>query len=1099
MVEQDDTFIGDNVVGGNNATQSHTGSGDNVLGNKYENIVRSIKSGDLMLVTTSIMKDICYRDLDKAHETLNVLSEIGGLEVDVQLLLKALKLKAELVNTSDLPSKSDLLTLVKSDGLPNDICDVVTSILIDLESRSSADLARKRYADLSFEGVYCKEVFYEFLASEEELKDAYQNAKVYNLSEQELTGLIRGVLRVNNFEFAFEIAKCLHEHFFSSNSTALLLYVETCTLCSSNQKLHYFSFNKKKKSDVDRLIKQLINDISDKKDSRHIAALANLLNLTNFSDKRLFDLGKLHLDSINKIVPECSERIELLAGETVSSKEKIDLANSFLNLEQFEYLDIALNNNEFKVSTLRIWLERGGEVLTDDDSISSFGNLYLNAWVCSSDNNELQNLDRKAKDFLDLYEDKLLKFNPYIIVRLCMKFIELKLPLQAVKFLEPFLSDEAWVSPLFHCYLDALFASEKFDLLLSKVSHLSLADKTPDIYLREARVYERLSDYPSSIASTRASILIEPDIPYAWQLLLHVSRENEASQEQLANIVREIPEIMFSSYHESSVPLVNEIATYADVNFADRVLVDWFAQDPDKSATALTQIYFNSLRNRPDVTVNPYEPLYCCDGVRYNDGFETFSRLLVREVAVDHPLLLDIESPLGNKLSVMQVGETLDDLKLLERLPPFVAAFRYAADIRHKGNDGTDAFKMFNVPSNEEDFFPYFEKVLRRFSPEENRSNEAFNNPNLPLMMRAHYTDRGKPLRGAIVNLHSNDATQHMKLFNKGEEHFKRVIVDVYTAVYLSMMGFIPSVIDLHCKIVLCRNTKRVLEKWLEDISKDDFILMGVSEQGLHKTTSDSFQKEFRILIEGIKILLEISTVESLKPLNTPEFLIKIRDVVDETVFSTFQLSFANDIPLLCIDHLMAELVYKSGLRVVNMASIIQSSINSLSLKDRKKSIECSLYLGVPCSIFYNDIITLSRSSELDDTRLVSKFLDKYGDQIIQTDYPLEFLARIAKNVVVIANLDGEIVRRGATSPRYRGHAVKTFNSCCRLAMNTNIGQTSEQRLAILIYGIINLSNQSQELIRLISYLVTEFAKGHFLDVEACYRELQSCFDSGGG
>ena len=65
--------------------------------------------------------------------------------------------------------------------------------------------------------------------------------------------------------------------------------------------------------------------------------------------------------------------------------------------------------------------------------------------------------------------------------------------------------------------------------------------------------------------------------------------------------------------------------------------------------------------------------------------------------------------------------------------------------------------------------------------------------------------------------------------------------------------------------------------------------------------------------------------------------------------------------------------------------------------------------------------------------------------------------------------------------------------------MNTNICQASEQRLAILIYGIIYLSSQSQELFKLISYLATEFAKGHFLDIEACYRELQSCIDSGGG
>jgi hypothetical protein len=216
-------------------SQKHSGPGDNVAGDKYENIIRSIKAGDLLIVASNVMQDICYRDLDKAHEKLNVINGIGALEVDVQLLLKALKIKVELVNGSDLPSKSDLLKLLSSDGLHNDICDVVTSILIDLESRNSKNSARERYADLSVAGVYCKEVFYERLALQEDLKSAYQSTKPYDLTEQELTGLVRGALRVENFEFAFEIAKCLHENFCSSNSTAFLLYLETCILCSSNQ------------------------------------------------------------------------------------------------------------------------------------------------------------------------------------------------------------------------------------------------------------------------------------------------------------------------------------------------------------------------------------------------------------------------------------------------------------------------------------------------------------------------------------------------------------------------------------------------------------------------------------------------------------------------------------------------------------------------------------------------------------------------------------------------------------------------------------------------------------------------------------------------
>ena len=46
-------------------SQKHSGPGDNVAGDKYENIIRSIKAGDLLIVASNVMQDICYRDLGK--------------------------------------------------------------------------------------------------------------------------------------------------------------------------------------------------------------------------------------------------------------------------------------------------------------------------------------------------------------------------------------------------------------------------------------------------------------------------------------------------------------------------------------------------------------------------------------------------------------------------------------------------------------------------------------------------------------------------------------------------------------------------------------------------------------------------------------------------------------------------------------------------------------------------------------------------------------------------------------------------------------------------------------------------------------------------
>ncbi|EPI2814667.1 tetratricopeptide repeat protein [Vibrio alginolyticus] len=1076
--------------------QEHKGFGDNVAGNKYENIIRSIQARDLMVVTGIIMRDICYRELDNAREKLNVLSGISALEADVQLLLNALSLKAELVNTTDSPSKHDLVMLLKHDSLPEKVREVVNSILIDLESRTSINMARTRFSDLQANGVYTKEVFYERLASKEELYDSYQSAKVYDLSEQELTGLIRGSLRVEDSQLAFELAQLLHEHFPSSNSATLLLYTEALILTIQNQKKYYISISKKEKSDVERLINQLLTSIADKDDNRHIATLINLLSLTHFSDNRLYELGKLHIDKIKRISPDCAKHIEQLSEGLKGFDTKFELVSESLDLEQLGCLDFALHNDQIKANTVKKWLERGGIVHTGDDYVNSFFELYLRASICSGNNKkEVQSVSERAERFFELDRERFVRINPDAILRLCEKFNTLGLPLNAVTYLTPFLSDEAWVSPIFQCYLDALFASEKFDLFLSKISHLEHDDKSVSIFLREAQIYERLNEYNLSIESTRSAIDMSPNYPYAWHLLLHVSRANGLSKKELSNIVFEIPEIIFSSYDDSKVPLINEIATYIDINLADRVLVDWFAQNPDKVATALTQIHFNSLRNRPKITHNPYIPLHCCDGVTYTDGFETFTRLLVSNVDCTHPLLLDIESPLGQTLNEIQEGATSGDYTMLERLPPYVAAYRHAADIRHKGNDGTDAFRIFNIPTNERDMIPYVENILKRYSSEEKKVDEVLQNPHIPLLMKGHYTNKGNPVKGAIVHLSSNDSTQYMALFNQGEKQFDQVIIDVYTAVYISLMGLSPSIISLNLEVVLCQQTKETLESWVEDILRDDYMSMGISEKGMYKITSEDIQRESLVLIQGLKTLLKHAKIEPLKPADTPEFLVKLRDMVDDSVYSTFQLSFANNIPLLCIDHLMVELAQRSGCPAANMNSFVEKAINSLSLEKRKTGIQFNLFSGTPVSILYQDIIELSRSSEPLDTYLVFKFMEKYGETLDKTGPPsLNFLAEIVRNVTVAAYLERTILSGGrVTNPQYDGYAEYVFNSCCRIAMKALSGNTVEQRFAELIFNVVNTPYRVHKYAQLISFLASEFAVGHFLDFDACNEALISC------
>lgn len=1079
--------------------QTHTGLGDNVARDKYENIIRSVQARDLKSVVDNIMRDVCYRDTDKAMEKLNILSDIDSLESDVRALLSAIQVKIDLVNGSVPSAKQELLSLLKSKTLPNDVRDVVTSILIDLESRTNPVSARERYDALEADSVYIDEIFFERIALKIEIQDCFDSSKRYDFLEQELSGLIRGAFRVQDFGLAVEISRFLDEHFPSKNAYTLLLYSESCLIVTKNQYKHYLSFEKQDKEVVDRLVAKLLGCIEEG-DDRHIAILINLLNITFFLDGRIVELGQNHIERIRNMDGVCASTIEEISSTAPFPYTRFELTSDSLGIKDFSNLHFAIDNGLIKFSAVNDWLDKGGSIQTGHDYLNTFAELQLTALLCSNYNKQdLQSLGSKAQDFFELDIDQFMRLNLFAVKRLCERFIELELPLYAVQYLSPFIPDKSWVSPIFLCYLDALFASEKYDLFFLQIKHLSSEDKTEQIWIQEALLYERIKEFKLSIISIRAAIELTPCDSYAWYLLLFILRSSGVSLDVLKDTVFEIPEGVFSTYHESKMHLVNEIAAFIDNNLADRVLVDWFAQEPDKVATPLTQVHANSLSNRFEVTSNPYIPKYCCDGVTYTDGFDKFTRILVRDVDTSHSCLLDVDSPTGQLLVGLQVGESIKDgsvgeITLLERLSPFVAAFRMASELRHKGNDGTDVFKIFTMPKNEKDFLPYIEKIIRRYTPEDKEPNSALQNPNIPLVMKGHFTNPESPIKGALKHLTSMDSTQYMNLFDKGVGIPDKVVVDIYTAVYFALVGLASNFNKLSIDIILSQRTKHSLELWIKDILREDYLSLDISDRGLHRYTSEDIRRDSLGFIQELQALLQFSKVEALKPLDTPDNLVKIRGIIDETVYSTFQLSVANSIPWLCVDQLMCILAHKSGYLVANTNTIIIELLNSLSLESKKKSIQFNLLTGAPVPILYDDIAELSRSSDNHDVYLVAKFIEKYGVSFESPEVSLSFLTEIVGRVTVNAYLEGGILSGGRSrDPSYAGFAEDVFNYCCRVAITALVGDTAEQRLALFISNVLHEFGRVRRYTALLEKLTSTFATGHFLDIQEINRIFERC------
>jgi len=151
------------------------------------------------------------------------------------------------------------------------------------------------------------------------------------------------------------------------------------------------------------------------------------------------------------------------------------------------------------------------------------------------------------------------------------------------------------------------------------------------------------------------------------------------------------------------------------------------------------------------------------------------------------------------------------------------------------------------------------------------------------------------------------------------------------------------------------------------------------------------------------------------------------------------------------------------------------------------------LFAGMPVSILYKDVIELSRSSDPNDTLLVYKFMEKYGETINATGAPLSFLTEIVRNVTAVAYIDGRILAGGRVyNPSYDGYAERVFNYCCRSAMKTLAGNTAEQKFAELIYCVIDTPSRVRKYVKLISVLASNFAMGHFLDFDACNEALDA-------
>ena len=444
--------------------QIHTGSGDNVANNKIVNIINSIEPKDIKGFIADFMQDISHRKISDAEKKIDSITNIDGLDGNVKSILNALKIKADLIREKKGLRKQELQNLVRNKTLDYDVLDVTLSILLHFESKIQLDSARDRYFSAERIGQYSNEIFFEYLSTDDEIVESFNNQDKFNFLEHEVLGLIRGSLRNNNINIAYDLSKHLNANYPSINSTFFLLHCETLLLLNNTKNRHILSFNRHEKNHADILIDSLLDNFSSDA-SRFILPLINQLYITGFTNTKLVDLAKKNIIEIKKISSECADIITKITNKTVLPYSQLTLPQEIKDLETFSTLDELLTIGSFNKTSLADWRYSGGKISTDDSYINSLLELQVSVWLCTSqDKNSIMDLTQQAEEFLSLDINRYKELNPSNLIFLCERFMALNLSLIAVKYLDPILPDEPWLSPLLENLLQALYLSEQNDL-----------------------------------------------------------------------------------------------------------------------------------------------------------------------------------------------------------------------------------------------------------------------------------------------------------------------------------------------------------------------------------------------------------------------------------------------------------------------------------------------------------------------------------------------------------------------------------------------------------------------------------------------------------
>lgn len=1111
----------------------HNGYGDNVNGDKHVNniniknlsIYADIVPKNLQKIVLDILNDLRDHKTDEAKIKLTVLKSFDNLDEESSAIIETLSIHSNLIEEENLENALFVINTYLSKYKNSLIRDLCLSALIELlHKQDQHHEALERFKHESEPGEFAKKSYFNFLADSDELETIF-NSEKFSLKEHELEGIVCGALRHNKGDLAYAVADFLNLNFNSYNSKFLLLFARAVKLNSIISVVHYWLCTSEQRNELLDISNQIIHlfEESERKDYRIFNIATPIIHYLRGDHDDLFSLCREYINEVEKVdefVAQCIDKNVVTRSSDTSGIDinkvlddenyQKDVLESVLRKNQISPKEVFLLSRFASPQQIRNWLKEYGEFATEDKIESDFNSFYLE--ILSVHNNkdfkQIRKIQSVFDTFMNKYSEIINELNPEYILGMAERLLDIDLAYEASKLLKFLIisHDNFWNSRLIYIYINSLYKGQQYLQLFQFLNKVQKETWNSGIYIIKSAITSFVGNFIEAEKIIKEGLNFNKLSLTSWECLVHLNIK--LKKNKIECILKDIPEELFNEPSQVGTRLLILMAKNNLFNKAEKIIVSWFIQAPNKTTTiyltnfnlslGVNDVEFESEVNNKILFSNKINN--CLGGITYKSDDKVITKLIVENPKSDHEMILDASSPIAKFLNELSIGErrsySMNVIEILERTSPYTTAVNLAIKLREKLNDGNDCFYSFKLPEDPDQIIQFFEEKFA-FN-KDSQKDEIYKNPSFPIIFKTYFMGKvNDPINAALEQFTKNKYVIH-DIVEQGDELTKNVILDIYTICYLALTQLSKNLEQTGLNIKITIETKSYLENWIAKIESGEDLRIGLDDNGtLVRTTSEDIKRNFGDMINEMKHIIKIADIVYPELIDVPFELLNFQEFIDTATYTTILASISLDLHLLCIDQIFCKFLSALGIKIYNPRNLFSELTDSLDFQTKKLGLYLHASNCIPYVLNYNDFFLLAKSQDVFADQWLVKMLNKYPQAIDNFEGCKQFLITILSRFIVNCYFQKKFLQRNpiqefkVNNPFSCG-VDDVFYACCNNILKYPCNLASEEKLAIFLYNLIDHYKSLEPLLKWLRIAASSFISGHFMSFDEINRQISN-------